>query len=132
MLSFTHSSSPSPFPAKTKFTFSIYLSFSSTPFPPNQKPCLTCFSLSLAFFLTFSVLRSPEAALLRVIQSSPAGYPHSVYQPLPGPCHHLYHLYKCHHHVSGALQPATGDHASRWVWKDGLGVGVGDRCSRLV
>lgn len=84
----------------------------------------------LFFYFTVSIVRSPEAALLRSIQSSPASNPHSVYQPLSGPCHHFYHLYQCHHHVSGALQPATG--ASQWVLSvDFSGVRVRDSCRLL-
>lgn len=93
-------------------------------FLTNPNPSLPCFSSS---FFTCSLSRGPEAALLRILWSGPVGYPHSLYQPLPGPGHHLYHLYQCHHHVSGALQPATGDHTSWWICRDGPCVGVGVR-----
>lgn len=55
-----------------------------------------------------SILRGPEAALLRLVRSSAAGHPHPVHQPLPGPRHHLHHLHQRHHDVTGALQPAPG------------------------
>lgn len=131
VLSFWHSSCPTSFPSTLKLPFPICLSLR----------CFPAFSLiwnppSLVFFLfylsdfslfTFILSRGPKAALLCVIWSSSACYPHPVHQPLSGLGHHLYHLHQCHHHVSGALQPATGDHTSRWWWKGSLGVGVGVR-----
>ena len=53
------------------------------------------------------VHRGPEGPLLRQLQSCTSDDPHPLYQPLPGPLHHLHHLHQRHHHVPGTLQPTT-------------------------
>lgn len=103
----------------------LVLNISSVFFPSVYS--LHCFVFLLPLvFLHHCLLsvRGPEAALLRLLRTHAPRYPHSVHQPLPGFGHHFHHLHQRHHHVSGALQPATGDHLEI-AGESGVGVGDG-------
>ncbi len=84
-------------------------------FPLHQWFGLSVFTLHwtlCAVCLYDCINRGPAETVLCRLLSSPALHPHTVYQPLPGPLHHLHHRHQCGHYVYWAFQSASREYTN--------------------